>query len=481
MKLSLLTFVVVATVASGADLRSLLRKRLEASNRAGTQTHENWGWVSKIFNPPTRPPTRRPTRNPTRFPTNPQPQPSCGARVRSAWSTQSETEKAEYLRQLKNLMNSGEYAKFVDTHYHHEWNGQAHGGSAWQTNGRAVFLPWHRAYLYEFENAVRAANGGSCFTIKYWDWRVDNFAGDATSNTPQIVSDMGGYFSGCSGVLGQWRYGCTSNTCSRNSPVRCLTRNKPSRHRNLCLSGTLESEVNNRGSFGSVHEELQYGCHVMPHVVFPGSEMGSHESPFDPLFWSHHAMLDYAWSMSQNCGNGGKSSYDDYYRQTLNTVMPGFGADKLIASVSHEHTPNRAWDVKNYATYAADTVDGILHGIHACTTSGLLEENEEQTTDMSWEWGLNAFNWLKDKTNSLINEFKDLIDDFGDLLRGNERKQAIIAETAKICSEGGLSATDKLEKLKAFECSLGEDAPAQPTRAEQQIFFIPNNCTVNIC
>ena len=86
--------------------------------------------------------------------------PTCPPRVRIEWNQLEENEKAEYLRQVKTLMELGEYKTFVDMHYHKVWNGRAHSLAQ---NGDPAFLTWHRAYLYEFESAVRRAKRNILF------------------------------------------------------------------------------------------------------------------------------------------------------------------------------------------------------------------------------------------------------------------------------------------------------------------------------
>ena len=445
---------------------------------------------------PTKKPTKKPTyKEPSKEPTGcPEP------RVRTEWNTQTDAEKQEYMRQITRLMDggNGEYEKFVDTHYHRIWNGRAHGGGT-SPSTRYVFLPWHRAYLYEFENAVRAANEGSCFTIKYWDWRVDNFQG---STVPNIVRDMGGVGEECRFNQADWNYACDESTCSSQTRRRCLTRRRPNGGGSMCLPGTLQREVSYQGSFGRVHYALQYGCHVRPHTTFPASDMGSHESPFDPLFWSHHAMLDYAWQMSQDCGNGGKSSYDLFHGSALNQVLPGFGDDKLISSVDKIHTPNTAWDFNAYAIYQSDTVDEIMHGFSACAQPGasLIEQDAiffdkvvggvkkigkfirvnflDKIVAAAKKIGVSIRNFFAtDKIDEQIRASfaPDLID--------SKEKEEVVKHSSKLAiqAEASSSPHTKLTDLVRWECSLPEERRPYVTRAEQEIFFIPEDSTFDIC
>ncbi len=53
----------------------------------------------------------------------------------------------------------------------HSWTQQAliHGGGRCR-HGSWEFLPWHRAYLYYFEEVIREVTGDESFALPYWDW-----------------------------------------------------------------------------------------------------------------------------------------------------------------------------------------------------------------------------------------------------------------------------------------------------------------------
>src|SRR5439155_17787428 len=41
-------------------------------------------------------------------------------------------------------------------------------------HGNWFFLPWHRAYLYYFEEIVRELSRNEDFALPYWDWSKDH-------------------------------------------------------------------------------------------------------------------------------------------------------------------------------------------------------------------------------------------------------------------------------------------------------------------
>src|SRR5262249_50914262 len=59
------------------------------------------------------------------------------------------------------------------------WRAQAQvhgtftGGFTHCQHGNWFFLPWHRGYLYFFEEIIRRLSGFDGFALPYWDWSKD--------------------------------------------------------------------------------------------------------------------------------------------------------------------------------------------------------------------------------------------------------------------------------------------------------------------
>ena len=85
-------------------------------------------------------------------------------RLCTDWQKLTTEEKEPYFKAVNKLRETGQYATFVRIHRDLYNKAYAHGTSG--------FLPWHRKFLFEYENAVRASSGeeSQCITIPYWDW-----------------------------------------------------------------------------------------------------------------------------------------------------------------------------------------------------------------------------------------------------------------------------------------------------------------------
>ena len=129
-------------------------------------------------------------------------QPCTCARVRRDWNTLTTAEKDLYTDAINDLKKSGVYDKFVHVHGLDKNKEYAHG-----TGG---FLPWHRWYLLQFEDALRAQtpsspsesgavdNDYTCLTIPYWDWgeEADVCAQKGGCRTLDEESDIVEHFGG---------------------------------------------------------------------------------------------------------------------------------------------------------------------------------------------------------------------------------------------------------------------------------------------
>ena len=106
----------------------------------------------------------------TPAPVQSEPEPSQGGgscndnvRRRRPWRDLSCGEQDEFLTAIHRLKDNGIYDDFVFTH---QWESR-------DTHGTAMFLPWHRWYIYQFESALQSVADDPCITLPYWDWEQD--------------------------------------------------------------------------------------------------------------------------------------------------------------------------------------------------------------------------------------------------------------------------------------------------------------------
>lgn len=144
------------------------------------------------------------------------------------------------------------------------------------------FLPWHRWFLIDFEKQLG-------MPIPYWDSTVDS--------KNETNSEIWNYF----GSMGHPQTHCITNTFSNwtiNS--HCLRRNSNHTRTNIHFSN--HSEIENLIYSYNINfsEILENGPHAKVHQ-FIGGDMSGFASPFDPIFWLHHAFVDKIWYTRQYC------------------------------------------------------------------------------------------------------------------------------------------------------------------------------------
>jgi tyrosinase len=162
-------------------------------------------------------------------------------------------------------------------------------------HGTPYFLPWHRAYLYFFERALRDQVPDAMLT--WWDWRTATrgqekplptaFAARRAGNQPNPL------FSAPINrvALEQGRsQGMTVAARTRREPGAPGAPPLPTRDEVtavLALGDFLD--------FSQQVEELHNRVHV-----WVGGHMGLIPyAAYDPIFWAHHTMMDRIWRLWQ--------------------------------------------------------------------------------------------------------------------------------------------------------------------------------------
>jgi tyrosinase len=171
-------------------------------------------------------------------------------------------------------------------------------GSSNQTEPVNLFLPWHRAYLLLLENNFRDLNGAAA--LPWWDWTSDlaHQEGIPAAFTEPVDPDgnpnpllQGPTIASPSG----------SPTTSRN----------PDDPGNLPAADQVAS-VEGLSSYTDFSDQLE-DVHDAVHG-WVGGDMGIIASAaYDPIFYTHHCMIDrlwYLWQL-QNGVNNIPASYLD--------------------------------------------------------------------------------------------------------------------------------------------------------------------------
>ena len=152
-----------------------------------------------------------------------------------------------------------------------------------------LFLPWHRAYLYMFEQAAK--DNVPDVYVPWWDWRsrVSHTEGVPRAFAQQTVN-------GQPNPLAKAHI----SVPNANPPTDRDTRRFPGDPSELPTSSQVNFALS-LSDYGDFSDELE-GIHDSIHVWVGGIGGDMAAVPFaawDPIFWSHHCMIDRLWWLWQ--------------------------------------------------------------------------------------------------------------------------------------------------------------------------------------
>jgi tyrosinase len=282
-------------------------------------------------------------------------------RVRKDYKSLTAAERALYHSALSALYGKenrpASATVGAEANYHYFVNLHQLQSNTDYAHGPAGFLPWHRKYLLEFENALRASGPEYAnVMLPYWDWgqwakecMIDLSACSSFvsgSNGVHIFNSAN--FGGSGGTDGQgWTTGTTyasaSTPAASTGGIPAVGWKFPrtgggwagtpkyaagygwvvrdtNMHTDWSTSGPITGQVqsqliieeDNHYTFspvqtlpggrisGGFQQTYEDSPHNWIHTRMRGT-MGSMDSPGDPIFWSHHAYIDKMWAMWQDC------------------------------------------------------------------------------------------------------------------------------------------------------------------------------------
>ncbi|KAF8509315.1 Di-copper centre-containing protein, partial [Hysterangium stoloniferum] len=256
-------------------------------------------------------------------------------RVRKEWRALSDDEKEAWINAVKCLTehptskvtSSGAVLRNLSATWYDDF-AYAHTELNNQIHQTGFFLPWHRYFLWSFEQTLRT----SCnFTkvIPYWNWSLDasNFPASPFFS-PNKTHGLGRFGSPAhddiviTGAFAhlQLAYPAPHELRRVYTPHPFLkgwgaiTIPEPELAANVTFTADEVAKLVNRwrGDFEGFHAHLEgmQGAHMSVHLIMGGDLAGrcprsvsvetciadANWSPNEPLFWLHHAMVDKIWS-----------------------------------------------------------------------------------------------------------------------------------------------------------------------------------------
>ncbi|KAJ9080268.1 hypothetical protein DSO57_1026792 [Entomophthora muscae] len=158
------------------------------------------------------------------------------------------------------------------------------------------FLPWHRAFLRNFERELHRVNPN--VTLPYWDWSVDSQA----PHTSPVLSPM--FFGSTGNQAGDY--------CITDGPFSNWTMAYPTPH---CLRRSFDEDAEvspmplpesiflslNEPKYSDFSQDMEIKQSYV-HTTIGGyhGDLTKAFSPNDPLFYLHHTFIDMLWAKWQH-------------------------------------------------------------------------------------------------------------------------------------------------------------------------------------
>ena len=208
------------------------------------------------------------------------------------------------------------------------WNNWAniHGapsgsGPLWNTcqHGQWWFFPWHRMYVYWFEQIIRTLSKDASFALPYWDYSDPTqrslpsmFLTPTTNNVLYVQQRNPGVNAGNALPASAVTYTNAFTYTNFTSPTGS--------------SANFGSQMVNAPSHGtSPHGQLESTPHDSVHVSIGGWMGQVALAARDPIFWLHHANIDRLWNLwlTQGGGRSDPTSYALWCNQSFSFFNAG--------------------------------------------------------------------------------------------------------------------------------------------------------------
>ncbi len=210
-------------------------------------------------------------------------------------------------RQMMQISDNRGYQYYGGLHGVPGWYCWHHQQNARSARQMQLFLPWHRAYIYNFEMAMR--DRVPDVTLPWWDWTL----------RPPRQNGIPVVFAARTGRDGQPNplLGFRINLPNTNPPVVRNTGRAPGAPADLPTQAEVDDALS-RTDWNDFSDALE-DIHDRVHGWVSGDMGIVATAAFDPIFWSHHAMVDRIWWIWQVRNGNGNIPAD-----LLDVVLPPF-------------------------------------------------------------------------------------------------------------------------------------------------------------
>jgi len=231
-------------------------------------------------------------------PTNFASEPTCSSvRVRKEWHSMTDTERMDYIRAVNCLIKTPASGTFRQAKNRYEDFVALHQELTPNVHGNSKFLPWHRYYIWAFEDELRSV----CKYTGNLPWFDETvYAGNFPASSIFSSTYFGSVNVGGRCVTdGQFKNMTLNVGPGTSNQPHCLSRNNNNDDTANCASQFVNI-CQGRTDYSDYEACLEGGCHAYGHNGVGAVMSDVYSSPGDPVFFLHHGLVDRLWRVWQN-------------------------------------------------------------------------------------------------------------------------------------------------------------------------------------
>ncbi|QLF92557.1 tyrosinase family protein [Pseudomonas sp. ABC1] len=247
------------------------------------------------------------------------------------------------------------------------WNTCTH-----QDGSEIHFLVWHRIYIQHFESIVRTLSGKADFALPYWD-----YTNPANRTLPAALRDSASslYAEARLPSLNEGRN--ISAEMDKALDTTTLFQNR--------VFAAFNSQID-AAPHGAMHVYIggQTDHLTMWNPIYRTQTSGLMalvpSAGFDPVFWLHHANIDYLWQKWENSSNGVRPTLDEL--QAVPWPYQFYNGD----GKRHEYTIPEAYKAAFNPNYVYDQLRGGIAALDSQKHTRLLQLNQQRNDSKRVLW-----------------------------------------------------------------------------------------------
>ncbi|KAI0969472.1 hypothetical protein F4678DRAFT_438819 [Xylaria arbuscula] len=212
--------------------------------------------------------------------------------VRFEWDDYSTSDRQALMSAIKCLQGKPSSGGFAGSTSRYEDFVALHQQYTPNVHQNQKFLPWHRYFIWAFEQELRDV----CGFNRAFFWFDETKHAGAFSASDVFSSSYLGTLGSSSHCVTDGAFAgltCHIGPGSGNS-VHCLSRQGNAADTAQCSTAYLNSCLSN-AQYKDFETCFEYGPHGYGHNGVGGVMADVYASPGDPFFWFHHTFVDRAW------------------------------------------------------------------------------------------------------------------------------------------------------------------------------------------